>query len=342
MNNGMKAAIALARNILRSCTSNDSIEIRTPLRYLNFLDYESFVACLRAYEQQGRSLRVLTDPVDKYINSFYSYIHLDHSCEEYKEKLIEKLKQTRARFEDYPEWPHKSRPVTDDELEAVLDRISRQTVPQLTLANPWPTREMSDVEVLVEDIFPYDLTNFLPLPTPNVVKVVRSATVIVHYRFIILWIIGDEKIELIDNLVQSIQKSESFTKTSKNKNSVYEINVVQTAEDAKEWIESHQELIQKSDIRFKVITVWRIKDNQSGVDAIRAVRSVSPQVPVLIFTNKHEAIQPALQFPNVLVTDMEYELKEFAEVNQDTQWNPGHRISSQAAPVSSGKYHKNI
>jgi len=342
MNNGMKAAIALARNILRSCTRNNSIEIHTPLRYLDFLDYESFIARLRACEQQGRPLHVLTDPVDRYINAFYSYIHLDHSCENYKEKLIEKLKESRTRLEDLSDWPHRSRPVTDDELEDISDRISRQAVPQLTLANPWPTREMSDVGVRVEDIFPYDLTKFLPIPAPNVVNVNRSVTVAVHHRCVILWIIGNEKIELIDNLVQSIQKSASFTKTPKNKDTVYEINVVKTAEDAKEWIESNQELIRKTEIRFKVITVWRIKDDQSAVDAIRAVRSVSPRVPVLIFTNKHEVIQPALEFPNVLVTDAEYELKEYAEIYQDTQWNPGREVSSLATLASPGKYHRNI
>ena len=95
MNSGMKAAMALARNILRSCTSNNSIQIRTPLRFLDFLDYEGFMARLRAREQQGRSLRVLIDPIDQYIEASYSYVHLNHCYVRYTEKLIEKLKETR-------------------------------------------------------------------------------------------------------------------------------------------------------------------------------------------------------------------------------------------------------
>jgi hypothetical protein len=344
MNSGMKAAMALARNILRSCTSNNSIVIRRPLRFLDFLDYEGFMARLRAREQQGRSLRVLINPIDKYIEASYSYIYLNHCYIKYTGKLIEKLKETRARLQERPEWPHKSKPITDDELKAATNRISPQAVAQLSLANPWPTREMSGVEVLVEDIFPYDSKNFLPVPKASFTKEERPPSLIMRYSFVILWIIGEKKIESIDNLVQDIQKSQSFTKSRKNKDNVHELTTVETAEKATEWIESNQELIRRQDIRFKVITLWKIKDNQTAVDVIRAVRSELPRTPILIFTNKQEETQPALEFPNVMVTDAEFELKEFVGVYQETQWNSGCQVSSKSQTTLStpGKYHKNI
>jgi hypothetical protein len=343
MNNGMKAAIALARNILRSCTSNNSIQIHTPLKFLNFLDYESFMARLRALEQQCRSLRILIDPVDKYTEASYSYINLNHDYKTYTKKLIEKLKETRKRLQEHPGWPYKSRPVTDDELQAVSSRIAPQNIAHLSLTNPWTTREVSGVEVLVEDIFPYDLTKVLtPPPLNSVIVLLRPPTLSIRYRFITLWIIGDKKLETIDNLIQDIQQSPSFTKTSKNKDTVYELHVVETIEKAKEWIKSHQELLGKSNTRFRVITIRKIKDDRTVVDVIRAVRSESPQVPILIFTSKHEEIQPALEFPNVLATDAEYELKGFVGINQETQWNSGCEVLSSATLSSSGKYSRNI
>jgi hypothetical protein len=165
-----------------------------------------------------------------------------------------------------------------------------------------------------------------------------------RFRFVILWMIGEKKIESIDNLVQDIQKSQNFTKSSINRDNVHELTTVETAEKVKEWIESNQELIRRQDIRFKVITLWKIKDNQTAVDVIRAVRSELPRAPILIFTNKQEETQPALEFPNVMVTDAEFELKEFVGVYQETQWNPGCQVSSQWQTTLStpDKYHKNI
>ena len=87
------------------------------------------------------------------------------------------------------------------------NRISPQAVAQLSLANPWPTREMSGVEVLVEDTFPYDLKNFYLYQQQIHVKLERPPTVIIRHRFVILWIIGDEKIEMIDNLDSKIFKN---------------------------------------------------------------------------------------------------------------------------------------
>jgi hypothetical protein len=327
MNSGMKGAMALARNILRSCTSNSSINIRTPLRFLDFLDYEGFMARLRAREQQGRSLRVLINPIDQCIEAAFSYAHLPHCYVRYTKKLIRKLQETRERLQERPEWPHKSRIVSDEELQSASNRITPQAVAQLSLANPWPTREMGGMEVLVEDTFPYDLKNFLPVPTTTHVTVQRLPTVIIRYHFLILWVIGDKKIESIDKLVQDIQNSPNFVKSSIDTDSTHRLVVVETIKQANEWIESNKTLIRKSDIKFKVITLWTINDNQTAVDVIRAVRAEAPRVPILIFTNKHEETQPAVEFPNVMATDTEFEVKEFVGVSQETQWNAGCRVS---------------
>jgi hypothetical protein len=57
----------------------------------------------------------------------------------------------------------------------------------------------------------------------------------------------------------------------------------------------------------------------------------------LVFTNKLEETQPALEFPNVMATGEEYELKEFVGVNQETQWNAGCQVGSLI-----GKYQSSI
>jgi hypothetical protein len=196
---------------------------------------------------------------------------------------------------------------------------------------------MSGVEVLVEDTFPYDLKNFLPVPELSPIIPQRLPTRIVRYRFVNLWIIGDKKDDNIDKLIEEIQTSQNFLKTSTNADKVYQLIIVQTAQKASEWIKSNRELINDADVRFKVITLWRLDGDQTAVDVIRAVRSESPRVPVLVFTNKVEETQPALEFPNVMATIEEYELKEFVGVNQEPQWNPGCPVGS-----SSGKYQRNI
>ena len=327
MNSGMKGAMALARNIVRACTVNNAIQIRTPLRFLDFLEYEGFMARLRGREQQGRSLRVLSDPIDQSIEASYViHTHLTHCYIKYSGKLIAKLKETRDRLEKLSAWPHDTKKVTDEELKSASNRISAQSVAQLSLANPWPTREMSGAEVLVEHTFPYDLNSFLPLPATGLTKIDRRPTMIIRYRFINLWVIGTKINPTIDNLVRDIQGSPNFNKTSANAGKVHQLIVVRTAEEANAWIKSNRDLIEKADVRFKVITLWTIQTNQCAVDVIRAVRSETPRVPVLIFTNKFEETKPALEFPNVMATVEEYELKEFVGVNQETQWNPGCRV----------------
>ncbi|CAF5145148.1 unnamed protein product, partial [Rotaria sp. Silwood1] len=49
--------------------------------------------------------------------------------------------------------------------------------------------------------------------------------------------------------------------------------------------------------------------------------------PVLIFTTKQDKIRAALEFPNVVATDKEYEVKEFVGLNQGPLWNSGCQVS---------------
>ncbi|CAF3375581.1 unnamed protein product [Rotaria socialis] len=168
MNSGMKAAMALARNIVRLFISNTlpaQIQVYTPLRYLDFVDYEAFMTRLRAREQQGRSLRVTSNPIDGSVENAHAFSHLNVCYEHYISTLIEKLKTTRQLLQGRREWPHRHRLVTDDEVQAASNRISANAVAQLSLANPWPTREMAGPEVLVEDYFPMDEHKLLPLPS---------------------------------------------------------------------------------------------------------------------------------------------------------------------------------
>ncbi|CAF5007278.1 unnamed protein product, partial [Rotaria sp. Silwood1] len=315
------------RNILRSCTINNSITIRRPLRFLDFLEYEGFMARLRAREQQGRSLRVLINPIDKSVEASYSYALLNHCYIKYTKRLIKKLEETRKRLEGNSDWPHKSRPITDEELQFASNCIAPHAVAQLSLANPWPTREMSGVEVLVEHTFPYDLKQFLPVPTVTYLSQQPTPSVLTHYSFHILWITSDKNTETVDNLIKDIQNSLNTPKLLTHMGCEHKLDVFQTIEEAQQWLKTNQELIRQPHIRFKVVTSWTIQKDKTAIDVIRAVRAELARVPVLIFTNKHDEIQAALEFPNVIVTDKEFELKEFVGIKQETLWNTGCRVS---------------
>ena len=324
MNSGMKAAMALARCILRSCTKNNSVDVRLPLRFLDFLDYEAFMARLRAREQQGRSLRVLINPVDKHIKAAYSYAHLNHCYKRYTKDLSDKLKDSRDRLQERPEWPHQSRKIADEELQAATNRISASAIAQLSLTNPWPTREMSGVEVVVEDMFPFDTNNFLPVPT-NItsIETPRLPTQIIQQRFVNLWIVGIEKSHSIEKLINEIQNSPKFRSTISSIQPLHRLFIVKTVDEAKDWIKSNQSIIQETGTKFKVVTTWKIEEHKTAIDVIEAVRSEVAHVPILILTNKIEQTRAASEFPNVLVTDQKYDLKVFVGVDQETQWNPG-------------------
>ncbi|CAF1576866.1 unnamed protein product [Rotaria magnacalcarata] len=165
------------------------------------------MAHLRAREQQGRSLRILVNPIDECVGAACSHAHIPHYYYEYKRKLLEKLKESRERFEESPEWPHKSNLTTDDRLESSSNRINQYAVAQLSLANPWPTREMSEPDVFVEDTFPYDVKKFLPLPLTNDKSLHHSRSILVPYFNVALWIKGVKKITNVDNLIQDNDKT---------------------------------------------------------------------------------------------------------------------------------------
>ncbi|CAF1494500.1 unnamed protein product, partial [Adineta steineri] len=178
MNTGMKSAIALARNIVRSCLSKSSsgetlLSTRCP--YLHFLDYEGFMARLRARELQGRSLDVLIIPIDDCVIKAYFHTYLTQAHGGYVRKLIEKLKRTRDALEKLPDWPHRNRPVTDEELEGVAKRISPLAITQLAMADASLPRELSDIEILIEDTFPFDSHDYLPLPKSRFNKILKES-----------------------------------------------------------------------------------------------------------------------------------------------------------------------
>ncbi|CAF4069710.1 unnamed protein product, partial [Rotaria sordida] len=342
MNSGMKAAMALARNIVRSCTSKISpqaIVVRTPLRFLDFLDYEGFMARLRAREQQGRSLRVLIDPIDESVLESYSYAAMSHCIVKYREKLIKKLQDIRQRLQERPEWPHQARLITDEELQHASDRILPHAVTQLSLANPWPTREMSGIEVVVEDTFPFDQKHFLPVPQPPKKPLARTPSIFIHERLLSLWIVDEPMSESIKKIINFIQNLPIFarpplttvlltanTLNTSPKEASAQLAIVHTIGGAKEWIMANRELIRKPGTSFKVVAIWSLTNQVTATDVIRAVRTEEPYAPVLIFTNSRETIRPALEFPNVTATDTLFDLYEFVGANQETQWNAGCRV----------------
>ncbi|CAF4431398.1 unnamed protein product, partial [Rotaria sp. Silwood2] len=267
------------------------------------------------------------NPIDASVEASYSYAHLTHCYQKYTKKLIRKLEETRKNLEANPKWPHKSKPITDDELRFASNCIAPHAVAQLSLANPWPTREMSGIEVRVEDIYPFDLTKFLPLPTVTYLSQQLTPSAFIRNSFHILWIIGDKKNESVENLVKDIQNLLNNPKLLTHTDCDHKVIVVHTIEEAQQWLKTNQKLIQKPHIRLKVVTLWTIQNDKTAIDVIRAVRSELSRVPVLIFTNKRDEIQGALEFPNVIATDKEFEVKEFVGVSQETLWNPGYRTS---------------
>ncbi|CAF3614242.1 unnamed protein product [Adineta steineri] len=333
MNSGMKAAMALARNIVHSCRTKASLEtitIRRPLRFLDFLDYEGFMARLRAREQQGRSLRVLIDPIDQSVVDSYSYAGVGHCHVKYTRRLIRKLQDMRERLQERADWPHQDRPITDEELQRASNRISPNAVAQLSLANPWPTREMGGIDVLVEDTFPFDSKNFVEVPQLKKNPLTRTPTILVQQRFLSLWIINEPMSKDVETLVDTVRNlpKETFIEPA----------VVHTIEQATGWMNANRKSLQTPGTSFKVVLACSLINSVIAVDFIRAVRAKERHVPVLIFTNKREEIQAALQFPNVTATDIPFDLYEFVGVNQETQWNAGCRVAyPDKNPTSPGK-----
>ena len=329
MNSGMKAAIALSRNIHRACTDNHAIHVRKPLRFLDFLDYEAFMARLRAREQQGRSLRVLVNPIDPYIAASYSYAHLPHCYARYMTKLVKKLQETRDRLVNHPEWPHQDRTITDDELKSASHRISHTAVAQLSLANPWPTREMSGVEILVEKMFPFHPKNYFPIPHLTIARTncQRSTSQSVQNRFMIIWITGEYKSHRMERMLKEILNYPEFNQSSPSREIKNHLKVFSTIDQVEEWLKANKSTILRSNLIMKVVTIWKINATQTAVDVICAVRSECPRAPFLIFTNHFGDARPALEFPYVMATDTDFEVKEFVGIHRETQWDAGCKVS---------------
>ncbi|CAF4027052.1 unnamed protein product [Adineta steineri] len=165
MNSGIKAAIALSRNIARLFIQQNStqIQIRKPLTYVDFRDYENFMLHLREREQHGRSLRITKDPIDESVHVATTFSNFHGSYEYYIDTLKEKLQGTRDFLQNLPEWPHKHNVISDEEIQSATNRLSSNAVAELSLANSWPIREMAGFEVLIEDYFPLDKKTLLPL-----------------------------------------------------------------------------------------------------------------------------------------------------------------------------------
>ncbi|CAF1410159.1 unnamed protein product [Adineta ricciae] len=311
MNSGMKAAMALARNILRCCP-NETVDIRRPLRFLDFLDYEGFMARLRAREQQGRSLRVLIDPIDQSVVESYSYVAMSHCHIRYRKRLIEKLQDMRQRLTERPDWPHTNRPITDEELGYAPNRINPNAIAQLSLANPWPTREMSGADVLVEGTYPFEQQNFLAVPRLNHKSLSSKPSVLFRQRFVSLWIVNESNDDIIKNLP---------------KVSSTETRVVRTIDAAKKWMVKNRESMHERGNLFKVVIIWSEINQLIAIDFITTIRTQEAHTPILFFTNKRDEIQSALEFPNVTATDTLFDLYEFVGINQEAQWNSGCRAS---------------
>ncbi|UJR20374.1 hypothetical protein I4U23_023506 [Adineta vaga] len=337
MNTGIKSAIALARNILCACT------IDMPPHFLDLFDYEGFMTRLRACEQQGRSLRILLNPIDQCTGEAYTYDHVGHYHVYHTRELKKRLKETRQSLQQLPHWPHRSRPVSDQELEEIFNRIPCRVVAQLSLANPWPTEEIEDVEVFVEDIFPFRQDQYLPVPRLREVISSQRENDYYHYyhhhhhhRYFILWIVGDIMNKHTEKLINSIPILPKFANHSFVTNDIIHqshgprhiLHVVNTIKEAQDWMQTPEirKNIQRKDVRFRVITEGSLNDYQSAVDVIRTIRAEVPHAPVLIISNKHEDMRSAGEFPNVIIIDTVFELYEFFGINQAIQWDQNYRV----------------
>ena len=201
---------------------------------------------------------------------------------------------------------------------------------------------MGGVEILVQDTFPYDPANFLPAPTSAPLKrmVPQMPSVLVRRRYVALWVVGesisDHTAKLITDtraLVKSNSSSKLDAGASIGGDADVQFTVVSTIKEALDWIVTNRQVIRQAGTLFKVVTAWSLSASSNAVDVIRAVRGEEPRVPVLIYTNRREETQPALEFPNVSATDLVFDLYEFIGINQETQWNGGCRAVQSAGPT---------
>jgi 2-polyprenyl-6-methoxyphenol hydroxylase-like FAD-dependent oxidoreductase len=344
MNSGMKAAMALARNIVRLCTSKTSppsIEVRTSLRPQDFGDYAGFMAKLCCRELEGRSNYILDNPIDKSVEQANANAHSTPCYRTYITNLRENLRKTRDDLQNRRDWLHTARPVTDAELELACNRIHHTAVAQLSLANRWPTREMSGDEIRVETYFPFNQNQFLPVPAvPETGQVTfdRQPSHRARHRFLIVWFVGDEMSEKTKKLIDTIRTSPNFadpsSSTAQTTNhshnlsveGFHKLQVVPTIKKGQKWIEENRGSIQQEDTFFKVITAWSLNKEKTALNVIQAVRSKVLNVPVLIYMDKREEIRSVRRYGNVIASEMPSDVYEFVGIDQETQWNPGCHV----------------
>ncbi|CAF0922694.1 unnamed protein product [Didymodactylos carnosus] len=334
----MKEAMALARNIFEVITNETERSVQERSLSINdFVEFEGFMGKLRAREQQGRSLRVTLNPIDSAIDEAYSTAHLSKCFKTYNTGLKTKLQATRNRLQQRDEWPHKNHPIIDAELDSAVSRVIHTIVAQLNLALPWPTREMGrGSEVLVEKTYPLDHSKYLPVPTPTLPKsteqkhVTTTLVNLAEERNVILWLKSSNDV-LNNTLIESIEKPNTPLRVVRR----YEIYYVDSIENVKSWLEQHKSVITKSGVLFKVITPWYITEDKTAVDVIRTVRSSIAHTPIVIYTNRREETNGALQFPNVMSTDDMYDVYEFIGIDSGTQWADGFATKSIAQPPQS-------
>ncbi|CAF1308828.1 unnamed protein product, partial [Adineta ricciae] len=209
-------------------------------------------------------------------------------------------------------WPHTNRPITDEELGYAPNRINPNAIAQLSLANPWPTREMSGADVLVEGTYPFEQQNFLAVPRMNHKSLAPKPSVLFRQRFVSLWIVSESNDDIIKNLPK-------VTST--------DIRVVRTIDAAKKWLVKNRESLHERGNLFKVVIIWSEMNQLIAIDFITTIRTQEAHTPILVFTNKRDEIQSALEFPNVTATDTLFDLYEFVGINQEAQWNAGCRAS---------------
>ncbi|CAF4957082.1 unnamed protein product, partial [Rotaria sp. Silwood1] len=341
MNSGMKAAMALARNIQRSYIANilpHRQENHSSLPFLDFLDYESFMARLRAREQQGRSLRILDSPIDPTLKEAQINAYSDYWYEEHRKELKNKLIDTRKEFQGLPDWPHKTRAVTDTELEDVFSRIDCRTVTELALANAWPTREMNGVEVLVEDMFPVSQQSCLSLPKSVHKKpLTRQPTIASRRRFLILWIDGDTINKKLSSespilepcrSISSNMVSKQFllwvdsqgndptaTENIHRNHPLLEIHFSPTLAEASTFLKTNLHNLKQREKMLVICRGYYVSEQKNLIDVKNLIDNVfdSTEIPLCVYTRSREKLLQSMSHipPQVEVTNLRSELLDF-------------------------------
>ncbi|CAF0795468.1 unnamed protein product [Didymodactylos carnosus] len=335
-NSGMKAAIALARNIRQVCFNNRTkiIQIRTPFRLTDFTSYEGFMAELRACQQHGRNLRILTNKTDPYSQQLPAKDKESYII--WKAKLLTKLREARDRLYSNPDWPHFNYYASDEQLKNAANRIDPSSLAQVSASQPWSIREKASAEVLVENRYPIDPSrDYFHLPdVPLTRRRVRfdltsctstfgpSGPPLIKQKLIILWILNLNDNECQTPLIKEIQQARNYRDRS---NEMYTIVADQTKINL--WIDQNRHrLFNQQGITFKIITPFTIQ-NQDTIDLMNKIL-YNKCVPLFILKapNERDLNQNMLakeSYPNLIISDVSADLFEFAGIEQ-AQWSDGY------------------